>query len=91
MTVLAGHGQIPVWTVRTPRVLGWRVARKTGQRNDQNQNQFRLNPTAHDLPLAFVLLPQSEKRSRQIDDDRRVQFAVQLEYLARMLSPKLLR
>jgi hypothetical protein len=46
-----------VWTMRAFGGLRLCTYRKSGKRKKQDENEFRCNPSAHDLHLAFVLLP----------------------------------
>jgi len=60
VAVLTGGREISVRTVRTRRGLRLRPMRECGKRKSENQNEFRCNPSAHEVPLAFVLYPQRE-------------------------------
>ena len=60
MAVLAGNRQGPMWTVRTFGGLCSCAYRVSGKCKNQDENEFRCNSCAHDLHLAFVLLPQNQ-------------------------------
>ena len=57
MTILAGKGETAVRTMRAFRDLRTRSSPESGESENQDENcfQFRYDPSAHDLPLAFVL------------------------------------
>lgn len=57
VAVLTGNRQIAMRTMRAPRSLRSRTFRKCEKRKNQNKYEFRFYPSAHELPLAFVLLP----------------------------------
>lgn len=56
MAVLAGKCQGPVWTMCTFGGLRSCTYRKSGKCQNHDENEFRCNPSAHALHLAFVLL-----------------------------------
>ena len=57
VTVLTGYGQTPVRTVRPAGSLRSRSFCKQEKRKNQQEHEFRFYPSAHELPLAFALLP----------------------------------
>jgi len=57
VTVLTRYGQTPVRTVRAAGSLRSRSFCKQEKRKNQQEHEFRFYPSAHELPLAFALLP----------------------------------
>jgi hypothetical protein len=57
VAVLAGNRQIAVRTTRAFGGLCSRASRQHGNGKSQDDSKFRCNPSAHELHLAFVLLP----------------------------------
>lgn len=57
VTVLTGYGQTPVRTVGAAGSLRFRSFCEQEKRKNQQEHEFRFYPSAHELPLAFALLP----------------------------------
>ena len=68
VTVLAGNGQVTVRRMRAFRGLRAPAFPESGKSKDQKKNEFRFYPSAHKLPLAFVLYPTYENQETPADD-----------------------
>jgi hypothetical protein len=77
MAVLAGNRQVAMRAMSPFVSLRSDASPKCGKCKKHDENEFRRNPSAHDLHLAFVLFnPRSEKRCRRQTEYSALQFAV---------------
>ncbi len=89
VAVLTRHGQTSVRTMRPARGLRYGTVHVNEQRQNEQQHEFWFNPSAHELPLAFVLLPKWEKTLPKTSRFSALQFAVQQDYRLLEVSQKL--
>ena len=80
MAVLAGHVQIPVWTVGASRGLRIRASRESRKREKRHQKHTKNTPTPpHDSPLALVTETDRNRKRTVRRFMKAMQFSVQLE------------